>query len=101
MPIEKESIKQTINLSKLKYDETTENELIDEMEKIITFVEQLESVDVSDVKPTYNGIDIHSVLREDKAVKSDTPEALLNNAPNSKDGYIQVPSVMDKEGGDA
>ncbi len=100
MTIDRDTIRQTIELSKLQYNEEKEKEMISEMQKIITFVEQLDSVDVADVKPTYNGIDIHSVLREDKAVKSDTPEALLKNAPNNKDGYIQVPSVMDKEGGD-
>lgn len=101
MTIERNVIRQTIELSKLQYKEEKEKEMISEMQKIINFVEQLDSVVVENVKPTYNGIDLHSVLREDKAVKSDTPKALLNNAPNNKDGYIQVPSVMDKDGGDA
>lgn len=101
MTIEKDTIRQTIELSKLEYSDAKEQELIKEMQKIITFVEQLDSVDVSGVKPTYNGIDLHSVLREDKAVKSDRTDQLIENAPTSKDDYIQVPSVMDKEGGDA
>lgn len=101
MTISKDTIRQTIELSKLQYSEAKEQEMISEMQKIINFVEQLDSVNVDGVEPTYNGIDLHTVLREDKAVKSDAPEALLKNAPTSKDKLIQVPSVMDKEGGDA
>lgn len=101
MTIDKNTIRQTIELSKLEYSDAKEQEMIKEMQKIINFVEQLDPVDVTDVKPTYNGIDLQSVLREDKAIKSDRTDALIKNAPTSKGDYIQVPSVMDKEGGDA
>lgn len=101
MTISKDTIRQTIELSKLQYEDAKEQEMISEMQKIINFVEQLDTIDVEGVKPTYNGIDIHTVLREDEAVKSDVPKALVDNAPTSKDTLIQVPSVMDKEGGDA
>ena len=42
--------------------------------------------------------DRENVMREDKAVKSSKEEtdALLNNAPDTDDGYIKVPAIIDE-----
>lgn len=101
MTIEKSVLRDTMALAKLELDDSKEAEMIAEMQKIIAFVETLDQLDVTGVKPTYNGNDLHTMLREDKAIKSDAPKKLLENAPDRKDNFIQVPALMDKEGGDA
>jgi aspartyl-tRNA(Asn)/glutamyl-tRNA(Gln) amidotransferase subunit C len=36
-----------------------------------------------------------NVLREDVVVKGESREELLKNVPETKDGFIKVPAIMD------
>lgn len=100
--IEKETIDQTAKLSKLEFTEEEKNDFYGQLERIIDMVEQLDELDVKGVEGTYHGIDLHSVLREDKAVNDVDREELLNNTKTHKDGFIQVPAMMsDNEEGEA
>ena len=101
MSIDRSALFQSLALAKLEYDDSKEEEMLKEMQKIIDFVESLDKVDVSDLQPTYNSNALPTVLREDKPVKSDVPEQLLENAPDRKDNFIQVPLLVDRQGGKA
>jgi len=100
MAIDREVIEQTIKLSKLEFTEEQAERFGNQLEEIVSFVEQLEGIDVENVQGTYQGNDLHTVLREDEAVRDTDHEALLENAKTTKDGLIQVPRLMsDEEGG--
>lgn len=102
MAIDKEMIEQTARLSKLQFNEDEKKDFYAQLERIINMVEQLDELDVEGVEGTYHGIDLHSVLREDKAVNDVEREKLLNNTKTHKDGFIQVPTMMsDNEEGEA
>lgn len=99
MTISKDVIKQTIKLAKIEYSKDKIDSLTQEMDRIVELVEILDELDTSNVKPTYHGIDLQSVIRKDKPINTINRQSLLDNAPNSKDGYIQVPAVMNEGGG--
>ncbi|HEX3082429.1 MAG TPA: Asp-tRNA(Asn)/Glu-tRNA(Gln) amidotransferase subunit GatC [Candidatus Saccharimonadia bacterium] len=65
-----------------------------EIESIVTFVEQLQAVDIKDVAPTDQVTGLVDVWREDEVHQSLSREALLANAPVQKDGYIVVKRVL-------
>jgi len=65
-----------------------------EIGQILQFVEQLNSVDVSDVPPTDQVTGLEDVWREDVVAPSMPREQLLANAPEQKDGYIVVKRVL-------
>ena len=98
MTISKETMEQTIQLAKLDYPAEKLELLIKEMQGIVDLVAIL---DTSDVTPTYHGINLESVMRDDESVNELDRQALLDNAPAQKDGLIQVPNVMSDEGGQA
>lgn len=39
-----------------------------------------------------------NAMREDIAVNSNQREALLDNAPDTEEGYIKVPAIIDESG---
>jgi aspartyl-tRNA(Asn)/glutamyl-tRNA(Gln) amidotransferase subunit C len=65
------------------------------MGKIIDMVEELGEVDTEGVPFTSNVVSEINVLREDVVVKGESREELLKNVPETKDGFIKVPAIMD------
>jgi aspartyl-tRNA(Asn)/glutamyl-tRNA(Gln) amidotransferase subunit C len=65
-----------------------------EIGNILEFVEQLQSVDVSDTAPTDQVTGLQDVWREDVVQPSMPREQILANVPEQKDGYIVVKRVL-------
>jgi aspartyl-tRNA(Asn)/glutamyl-tRNA(Gln) amidotransferase subunit C len=65
-----------------------------ELTSIMSFVEQLQAVDVDGVAPTDQVTGLVDVWREDVVQPGLSREALLANAPAQKDGYIVVKRVL-------
>ena len=66
-----------------------------ELDNIVTFVEQLQKVDVSKAAPTDQVTGLVDVMREDKIRSDFTREELLANAPAQEDGFIKVKRVIE------
>lgn len=95
MAISEETVKQVAKLAKLEFEEEDIHSFTDEMDNIIEMVEKLESLDTEGVEATYHGIMHKNIWREDKAVKGKDREELFSNLKNHKDGYIEVPAMLD------
>jgi aspartyl-tRNA(Asn)/glutamyl-tRNA(Gln) amidotransferase subunit C len=76
----------------LSADETAA--MAEEIGRILTFVDQLQKVDISDTPPTDQVTGLEDVWREDVVEPSPPREQLLANAPVQKDGYIVVKRVL-------
>ena len=90
-------IKHVAKLAKLSFDDSKIDAFTEEFNAIIDFVEQLEQVDTQGVAPTYHGNQLINVFREDKAQAGVERELLLANVKTSKDGFIQVPALMESK----
>ncbi|WP_409291255.1 Asp-tRNA(Asn)/Glu-tRNA(Gln) amidotransferase subunit GatC [Peribacillus sp. SCS-26] len=93
--ISEEQVKHAANLARLAITEEETEKLTVELDAIISFAEQLNELDTENVAPTSHVLDMKNVLREDRADKGLPVEEALRNAPDKKDGYIRVPSIMD------
>lgn len=65
-----------------------------ELGNILTFVEQLQSVDIEGVEPTDQVTGLEDVWRDDVVKPSPPRDQLLANAPATQDGYILVKRVL-------
>lgn len=65
-----------------------------ELGQIMGFVEQLQSVDITDIPPTDQVTGLVDVWREDVIKPSLDRDEILKNAPAQKDGYIVVKRVL-------
>lgn len=95
MKITREQVEHVANLARLNLTEEEKVQMTTDMEAIIGFADQINSLDIADVKPTDHVIPINNVFRDDVAAPSMDREKLLSNAPNQENGCFSVPKVME------
>lgn len=89
-------VKKLAKLSALHVSETDVTKLQVELNHILRYVEQLNSVNTDGVEPTYQVTGLTSVTRRDVVIDYGVSnEDLLKNAPDTQDGQIKVPRVIE------
>ena len=92
--LSKEDVLKIAKLSKLEFSENEIEKFRTDLNKIFDHMEELNSVDTSDVEPLFNVLDLKDVLRKDIVRDSGIKKDILKNAPNSDDAFIIVPKVV-------
>lgn len=90
------SIKDVEHVAKLARLELTEDEkelYTKQLGDVLKYVDQMNEVDTSSVKPMTQVIDFVNVMRDDKVVYENTKEELMANAPEAEDGFFKVPKI--------
>lgn len=95
---ERDEILRVANLAKLAFEPEHLDAFAEEFSSIITLVEDLQEVDTTGVEPTYHGNANLNVFRDDVTHLETKREDFLENVKTSKDGYIQVPAIIESEG---
>ena len=95
--VQPNDIKHVAKLAKLEIESSKIADFTTEFNAIIDFVEQLAEVDTTGVEPTYHGNQLLNVFREDVAKPGVERDVMLANAKTTKDGFIQVPAIMESE----
>lgn len=93
--ISEEQVKHVAHLARLAITEKEAKMLTDQLDKIITYAEQLNELNTDNVEPTAHVLEIKNVMREDRAEKGLPREEVLKNAPEHQDGQIKVPGIME------
>lgn len=82
-------------LSRLHLSDDEKAQFRTEIETILGYVEQLQTVELKDLKPTNQVTGLENVMRKDEVKDYGiTPEELLKNAPATQDGLIKVRRVL-------
>lgn len=95
MAISEEEVKHVAQLSKLSFDESELHGFTESFGEILEMINQLDEVDGSNVEGMFRGTDVRNVMREDKSVSGTERELLFKNVKTTKDGFIQVPTIID------
>ena len=96
--LNEESIRKLTELSCIRCTDEEMHALLVDLEKILKYFDELETLDTTDV-PACNHVlkDLVNVMRLDE-VKDPMPrEAFLANAPEHTGGMIRVPLVITKQ----
>ena len=81
-------------LAHLEFSSAEKEKLVQEMNQILEYMEQLNKLDTSSVEPLSHVIELKNVFRPD-AVKPGLPAAdALKNAPSKTDEFFKVPKVI-------
>ena len=91
MKISQEEIKKIALLSRL---EVKEEHMEKELSDILTYVAELDALELDGVEPMAHAVPLHNVFREDEKKPSLDHELALSNAPEAEDGYFKVPRVV-------
>ncbi|HEY1167185.1 MAG TPA: Asp-tRNA(Asn)/Glu-tRNA(Gln) amidotransferase subunit GatC [Chitinophaga sp.] len=89
-------VQQLADLARLDFSEAEKAGIQQDLQRMITFVEKLNELDTTDVKPLLFLTENYNVFREDKVIPSVTREEALQNAPSANDQYFKVPKVIKK-----
>lgn len=86
-------MKKIANLAQLEFSEEELHEIAPEFDKVISFFDEMNELDVDDVQPMLRPNDISNVTREDTPVRFDNVDSMLNEAPQVERDYIRVPKI--------
>ena len=92
--ISAEQVERIAKLARIGLNADEATRMSDELGNILTFVEQLQSVDIEDVVPTDQVTGLEDVWRDDVVKPSPPRDQLLANTPAQMDGYIKVKRVL-------
>ena len=82
-------------LSKLELSDSDKERLDSEMSAIVDLMDAMSEVNMEDqINLNGEGISLES-LREDEVVPSYDTEIILRNASHKKDGFFEVPKIME------
>lgn len=90
-----ETVKRIARLSRLHVAESRQVELADELNGILSWIEQLNEVDVEGVEPMTSAVDMEAPLRTDEITDGNKREAVLKNAPKVDSGFYVVPRSVE------
>lgn len=82
-------------LAKLELSEDETLRFSKDLNQILSYVEQLNQWDVEGVEPMYHPLPLIDVMRADEPSPCLSNDAAMSNAPDSKDGQILVPKVVE------
>ncbi|WP_301860577.1 Asp-tRNA(Asn)/Glu-tRNA(Gln) amidotransferase subunit GatC [uncultured Megasphaera sp.] len=94
MKISAEEIKKIALLSRLEIKENQMDAVGKQLNDILSYMDLMSQVDITDVQPTAHAVSLSNVMRDDVPQKSISNEAALQNAPEPDDGYFKVPKVI-------
>jgi aspartyl-tRNA(Asn)/glutamyl-tRNA(Gln) amidotransferase subunit C len=91
----KMDIEKVAKLARLELSEKEKNTLGNQLEQILTYMEQLNRIDTTGVEPTSHAIPIQNAFREDDTRPSFSREDVLGIAPEEEDGHFKVPRIIE------
>lgn len=94
--IDIKTVDEIAHLARLEFDEKSKPEILNDMNRMLGFIEKLNELDTNDVAPLIYMTNEHSVMRDDVAVNSITQKQALQNAPKKDSDYFKAPKVIDQ-----
>ena len=93
--ISKDNVKYVADLARIHLrDEEIEYLTID-LEKILQYINKLDTLDVGEIQPTTHVLPLKNVYREDKVQPSLTQDEVLKFSIEKQDGSFKVPKVIE------
>jgi len=84
------------HLSRLQFNATEKSEIKNDLQRMISFVDKLNELDITGTEPLLFMTDEINVLREDEVKGSISREDGLKNAPEHDGQFFKVPKIIRK-----
>jgi aspartyl-tRNA(Asn)/glutamyl-tRNA(Gln) amidotransferase subunit C len=95
MNIDKDTVDKVAHLARLELSPEETDTMINDMNRILGFMDKLNEVDTTGVEPLIYMTNEVNVFREDVVKQEITHEEALLNAPKHDDKYFLVAKVID------
>lgn len=94
--ISRDEVLRIARLAKLKLTDEEAELYREQLGRILEYFKKLEELDTADVEPMEHVLDVQNVLRADEPRPSLPQDEALANAPQRRDGFFEVPQVIEK-----
>src|SRR5258706_13421920 len=94
MEVSDAMIEKLAHLARLKFNDAEKEEIKHDLQRMITFVEKLNELDLEGVDPLVHMSNEVNVLREDEIEGSISRQEALKNAPLHDEQFFKVPKVL-------
>jgi len=95
MALDKDTVARIAHLARVKVPQEEMEGLATQLSGILTWIEQLEEVDVTGVAPMTSAVETTLPQREDAVTDGGYPERVLANAPDRMLNFYTVPKVVE------
>lgn len=90
-----EDVRYIASLARLRFDDSEERVLAEQMSQILGYMDKLRELDTSNVEPMTHVLELSNVFRDDIVKNRMTAGEALQNAPDSDGQFFRVPKVID------
>ncbi|MEL6324947.1 MAG: Asp-tRNA(Asn)/Glu-tRNA(Gln) amidotransferase subunit GatC [Pseudomonadota bacterium] len=95
MSVTKDDVRKVARLSRIAVTDDRLDNLVDELNGILGWIDQLNEVDIEGVDPMTSVVETRLPMREDVVTDGDKAGDVLANAPKSEDGFFVVPRSVE------
>jgi len=95
MSVDKDTVRRIARLSRLALDENRVEPMVQELNGILAWVEQLKEVDIEGIAPLTSVVEQRLKMRDDVVTDGGNADALMSNAPGGEDHFFVVPKVVE------
>lgn len=97
MEVNEALVNKLAHLSRLQFNDTEKEEIRNDLQRMIAFVEKLNELNLEGVEPLLHMSGELNVLREDEVKGSVSREEGLKNAPLQDGTFFKVPKVIRRD----
>lgn len=91
----KMDIEKVSRLARLELSEQEKEVLGNQLEQVLSYMEQLNRLDTTGIEPTSHAIAVYNAFREDETRPSLPKEEVLGIAPDQEEGHFKVPRIIE------
>ena len=97
MTLSAKDLEKIAGLAYLDIDDSNSPKLIQEINEIMNFVDQLQTVNTNEIQPLFHSLALHQRLRSDLITEEDCSAELEAIAPLFEEHLYLVPQVIDQD----
>jgi len=95
MSLDHATVRRIASLARIRVEDNEVEGLRNELNGILSWIEQLNEVDVSGVEPLAGAAHMAAALRDDVVTDGGYPDKVLSNAPDRAGNFYAVPKVVE------
>lgn len=95
--IDIKTVEEVAHLARLEFNEEGKAEILNDMNRMLAFVDKLNEMDTTNVSPLIYMTDEQNIMRDDEPQQTLNQKEALKNAPKKDSDYFKVPKVIDNQ----
>ena len=92
--ISSSDIRKVAHLARLELPEDQIETYTEQLEEILSYVDQLQEIDTKNVPPTTRAVEVVNSMREDSVEVNCSREDILNLSPHREGDFFRVPKIL-------